>query len=173
MSPSPPSPAKARKARILFVCMGNICRSPAAEGIFRKYVELERLGDVIACDSAGTLGSHAGERPDPRMIRAAAKRGYSLDSRARQFVPEDFDAFDTIVVMDRQNHKAVVAQSRRPGDAAKVVFMGDFHPEPDVVEIPDPYYGGPTGFEYVLDSLEVCARGLLEETIGRLGLRVR
>lgn len=154
---------RAPRLRTLFVCMGNICRSPAAEGVFREFVRRRRLDALIECDSAGTLGAHAGEKPDRRMIRAAAKRGYELDSRARQFEIADFDRFDLILAMDRDNYETLRAWARSEADKTKLKLMCHYHPEPDVTEVPDPYYGPALGFDRVLDILEVSCQRLLED----------
>lgn len=144
---------------VLFVCMGNICRSPAAEGVFRKLVEDAGRTDEFEIDSAGTLGYHAGDPADSRMRAAAAQRGYSLDSIARRVKPEDFDDFDLIVTMDEDNFLTV--QSMGSG-SARVVRMCDYSGDPNAREVPDPYYGGADGFELVLDILEDCCGNLLE-----------
>lgn len=157
----PPGPT-----RVLFVCMGNICRSPAAEGIFRHYLSVRGLEGKLICDSAGTLGDHAGEKPDKRMMRAAAKRGYELGAlRARQFEIADFDRFDVIVAMDPQNHDTVARWARSEEHRAKLTLMGRYHPEPDVTEVPDPYHGPAVGFERVLDILEAACRRLMEDLL--------
>ncbi len=147
------------KQRILFVCLGNICRSPAAEEIFRRQVEAAGLENHIETDSAGTYGGHRGELPDPRMRRAAAARGYQLTHHARQLRSEDFDRFDRIVVMDDYNYEAVhrLAPSRHL--AEKIFRMREFFERRDYDHVPDPYYEGHDGFELVLDMLEEgCAR---------------
>lgn len=144
---------------ILFVCMGNICRSPAAEGVFRKLVNDAGLADAFEIDSAGTIGYHAGDRADSRMRAAAAQRGYSLDSIARRVKPEDFDDFDLIVTMDEDNFLTV--QTMGSG-SARVVRMCDYSSDSQVREVPDPYYGGSDGFELVLDLLEDSCANLLK-----------
>lgn len=164
------SPKNPPRIRVLFVCMGNICRSPAAEGIFRTYVDDAGLSPEIVCDSAGTIDYHTGRRPDSRMLVAASKRGFRLTSRARQFRLRDFDDHDLIVLMDEYNHEAVLRMARNPDDRKRVVLMGDFHPDRDVVDIPDPYEGGRAGFELVLDLLEVACRRLLDQIRTQYGL---
>ena len=136
------------KTNILFVCLGNICRSPAADGIMHHIVEERGLSGRIGIDSAGTYAGHTGELPDARMRRAAARRGYDLGHRARQIREEDFDRFDMIVVMDDMNYENVhrLAPSRRA--AEKIFRMREFfrrHPRWD--HVPDPYYEGAEGFE--------------------------
>ena len=146
---------------ILFVCMGNICRSPAAEGVFKKLVEDAGRGQDFYVDSAGTIGYHAGGRADSRMRAAASQRGYSLDSIARRIELEDFDIFNLIVTMDNENFADVSRMD--PGNGAGVVRMCDYCLQHEVVEVPDPYYGGSEGFEHVLDILEDACSGLLRK----------
>jgi protein-tyrosine phosphatase len=137
---------------VLFVCMGNICRSPTAEGIFRKLVSDAGRDAEFSVDSAGTIGYHAGERADRRMRAAAAGRGYELNSLARRIDPRDFDRFDWIVTMDEDNFREV--SELNPGSRASVVHMCDYCEVHDVVDVPDPYYGGEEGFQTVIDILE-------------------
>ncbi len=149
--------------KLLFVCLGNICRSPAAEGIMQSIVAGEGLQDEIEVDSAGTYGGHAGERADARMRQAASKRGYDLTSRSRRMEETDFDRFDMIVVMDDSNYERVHRMAPSPEAARKIYRMTEFcrrHPGAD--HIPDPYYEGAQGFERVLDLLEDACGGLLE-----------
>jgi protein-tyrosine phosphatase len=147
--------------RILFVCLGNICRSPTAEAVVRTIAALEAPELGLEVDSAGTAGYHVGEPPDPRMQAAAGRRGYQLGAlRARIVEPRDYEHFDFILAMDREN--LAVLQRRAPESARERVrlfleFAG--HAEPH--EVPDPYYGGPNGFEEVLDLIESASRGLL------------
>lgn len=145
--------------RVLFVCMGNICRSPAAEGVFTKMVEDAGLVSEFEIDSAGTIGYHAGELADSRMRAAAAGRGYDLQSRARRVEAADFQRFDLIVAMDNENFADLDAIGR--GEGAGLVRMCDYCTRHDVTEVPDPYYGGPDGFERVLDILEDACGNLL------------
>ena len=150
-----------RKTKILFVCLGNICRSPAAEEIMRCTVARAGLSEAVELDSAGTYGGHRGELPDPRMRAAASKRGYNLTHRSRKVREEDFHIFDRIVVMDDYNYETLhrLAPSRALGN--KIERMRDWlSPDrfPDRTYIPDPYYEGAEGFELVLDMLEdACA----------------
>ena len=144
---------------VLFVCMGNICRSPAAEGVFRKLVEDAGRIEEFEIDSAGTHGYHVGHPPDSRMLAAARERGYPLDSRARRLEVEDFREFDYIVTMDDDNYANV--SSLDPGGPAKVVRMVDYCERLAADHVPDPYYGGAQGFEHVLDILEDACAGLL------------
>ena len=152
-----------RKYRILFVCLGNICRSPAAEEIMRQKIALAGLSDRISVDSAGTYGGHAGDLPDPRMRRAAATRGYCLSSRARRIVSDDFDRFDRIVVMDDTNYERVHRMAPDIASAEKIDRMTDFCLRYNADHVPDPYYEGAEGFENVLDLLEDACDGLLAE----------
>ena len=152
------------KKRILFVCMGNICRSPAAEGIAKKMIEKSGLDGTIEIDSAGTLDYHAGESPDERMIRHASKRGYRLDSHARQFnSKKDFEYFDYIVTMDDDNFSEITSLDKINKYTNKVFKMVSFGSKLKVDEVPDPYYTGSDGFEYVLDILEDSIEGLLKK----------
>lgn len=148
--------------RILFVCMGNICRSPSAEGVFRKLVR-ERLPDVdLEIDSAGTHGYHTGSPPDRRSIQAAARRGIDLSGlRARTVTHEDFERFDLILAMDRDN-LALLEQRAPATHRGRIRLIMEFAPGSGAREVPDPYYGGANGFEEVLDLLEEAAAGLLQ-----------
>ena len=143
------------KVRILFVCLGNICRSPAAEGVMRAIVEREGAENRFELDSAGLYGGHAGELPDRRMRVHAFQRGYNLTHHSRPVRPSDFDNFDLIVAMDHSNYDRLRAMAPTVEDERKVVRMIDFvngFPQCDCV--PDPYYDGAEGFELVLDLLE-------------------
>ena len=149
--------------RVLFVCLGNICRSPAAEGVFRKMVQDQSLTDKIEIDSAGTSAVHAGEAADSRMREHASKRGYQLDSISRQFLGEqDFNTFDYIVVMDESNYGNVLATDTQDIFSAKVSKLTDYCHNQSKDHVPDPYYGGAKGFEEVMDIVEDGCRGLLE-----------
>jgi len=153
--------------RVLFVCMGNICRSPAAEGIFQETIRSAGLEKQVSCDSAGTLDFHTGERADARMRRAARKRGYELTSRARGFRREDFDRFDWIVTMDDENYQTIMALAPNEEAGNKVRRFCDWVDIRGVSEVPDPYYGGDHGFERVLDLLENGSDSLLNWIISR------
>jgi protein-tyrosine phosphatase len=147
--------------RILFVCMGNICRSPSAEGVFRKLVGERRPDLVLEIDSAGTHGYHTGHPPDRRSIEAAARRGVDLsDLRARTVTQDDFDRFDLILAMDRDN-LALLHQRAPAVHRKRVRLLMEFAPDAATREVPDPYYGGANGFEEVLDLLEEATEGLL------------
>jgi protein-tyrosine phosphatase len=146
---------------VLFVCMGNICRSPTAQGVFERLVEREGLEGEVHTDSAGTGSWHVGSPPDERAQESSRRRGIDLSrQRARQFEPKDFDRFDYIVVMDRENYRDVLSHAS-PENERKVRLFMDYAPEAGVSEVPDPYYGGPDGFERVLDLIEDAAEGLL------------
>jgi protein-tyrosine phosphatase len=146
---------------ILFVCLGNICRSPTAEGVLRAIAMREFPGLSLEIDSAGTAGYHVGEPPDRRTVAAARRRGYDLAGlRARLVQPEDFERFEFVLAMDRANLAEL--ETRRPEDArANLSLFMAFAPGSGVAEVPDPYYGGIEDFERVLDLCEVAARGLL------------
>lgn len=146
---------------VLFVCMGNICRSPAAEGVFRKLITDAGRDSEFHVDSAGTIGYHAGARADSRMRAAAGVRGYALESIARRIEEEDFEIFDLIVTMDEENFYSVSAMDR--GQGARVVRMCEYCERHEENEVPDPYYGGPAGFEHVLDILEDACGNLLKK----------
>ena len=149
--------------KVLFVCLGNICRSPTAEGVFRTIVEDAGLSDVISVDSAGTSGWHIGDPPDSRGQQAAAGRGYDLSAqRARQVAANDFDTFDYIIGMDSRN-LADLSSMAPPASRVKVSMFLQFAPETGQREVPDPYYGGDDGFDAVLDLVEAASRGLLDD----------
>lgn len=148
--------------KVIFVCLGNICRSPSGEAVMNALIEKEGLSDKIICDSAGTIGYHTGEKADPRMRKHASKRGYDLTSIARKFDIEDFEDFDYIIAMDRSNYTDLLEMDKNSNYVNKISMMTSYCTEFDDTEVPDPYYGGPQGFEHVLDLLEDAARGLLE-----------
>ncbi|MEM7454478.1 MAG: low molecular weight protein-tyrosine-phosphatase [Planctomycetota bacterium] len=147
---------------VLFVCMGNICRSPTGEGVLQHLVDESGLQDRIRIDSAGTIGYHSGNPADPRMSKAAARRGYNLTSRARQVSDSDFDSFDLVIAMDHEN----MLYLRREYDGssrAKLKMLSDFLDDSWPEQVPDPYYGGDDGFEYVLDMIEAACPKILAE----------
>ncbi len=148
--------------RVLFVCMGNICRSPLAQGVFEELVKREGLKGEVEADSAGTHSYHLGHPPDERARRSAAKRGLDVGSqRARRLGPEDCESFDYVLAMDEENYRVVAALCRR-GSAEVRPFL-DYAPERVETEVPDPFYGGSEGFEHVMDLVEAASKGLLEE----------
>ena len=155
------------KIKVLFVCLGNICRSPAAEGVLQRLVEERKLSHRFEIDSAGTYSGHRGQLPDPRMRRHASRRGYNLTHRARPITIDDFEDFDIIVAMDESNRRTLMHLAASPEQQSKIVMMGDY-----IVKlrahydyVPDPYYEGAEGFELVLDLLEDACSNLLEEII--------
>ena len=148
------------KKKILFVCLGNICRSPSAEAVFKGLVKSKGVDHEFEIDSAGTYAYHAGEQADRRMQQHAINRGYNLTSISRAFVPEtDWDDFDFIVAMDNRNFNDLKAMARNADDLEKLFKMTDFSEDYDYDQIPDPYYGGDEGFELVLDLLEDAGEG--------------
>ena len=155
--------ARSPKVKVLFVCMGNICRSPTAEGSFRKLVHTEGLQDHIFIDSAGTHAYHIGEPPDTRSQQAALKRGIDLsDLRGRQVSSQDFEEFDYILAMDNDNYAILQSNCPKPIQD-KLHRLLDFAPEANTREVPDPYFGGGKGFERVLDLIETANIGLLAD----------
>lgn len=148
---------------ILFVCMGNICRSPSGEAVMNELIKRENLQDKISCDSAGTIAYHEGEPADSRMKAHAIKRGYNLTSIARRFAESDFEKFDYIIAMDESNYSDLLAFDKNKKYKSKIFMMTDFAANKSYKEVPDPYYGGPQGFETVLDILEDSCAGLLKE----------
>lgn len=155
--------------RVLLVCMGNICRSPTAEGVLRKHIQINRLGDKVEVDSAGTHGYHVGEAPDARTQRAASARGYNLSQlRARKVAPQDLDYFDLILAMDRTNLDNLKRIATAEQQKRIKLFM-DYARNFDDDEVPDPFYGLGHGFDLVLDMVEDASYGLIEEIRKDLG----
>lgn len=148
--------------KVLFVCLGNICRSPAAEGIFRKMVEDRGMSSCFEIDSAGTYGGHAGQLPDARMRAAASRRGYTLTHRSRKLTDDDFMHFDMVVVMDDSNYERASRIAPDRESQGKLYRMTDFRRNYLWDHIPDPYYEGAEGFELVLDLLEDSLQGMLD-----------
>ena len=151
--------------KLLFVCLGNICRSPAAEGVFLHLLKQRGLSDQFVVDSAGTGGWHVGNPADRRMTAAANRRGIDLPSRARQISLDDFSSFDLVLTMDNDNLATVesLAQEAGPNAVATVKPMLSYSRRFNETEVPDPYYGGEAGFEHVLDLLEDACSNLLDE----------
>jgi len=156
---------RAGKVRVLFVCMGNICRSPTAQGVFCKLVEEARLTDLVEVDSAGTHAYHVGEPPDRRAQQTALRRGIDLSQQqARRIGPEDLQYYDYILVMDQDNYHAVSAICPEGlGLERRLTLLLDYAPHLRTREVPDPYYGGANGFESVFDMVEAAAAALLDE----------
>ena len=150
--------------------MGNICRSPAGDNIFRHVVKEAGLSDRIQCDSAGTIGFHTGKKPDSRMSETLRRRGYKVTGYARQFGFHDFEAFDLILTMDDENHHNVLKLAKTDVDRARVRKFTDFCRNHEHTEDPDPYYGGEAGFQLVADLIEDGAVGLLDYVKGELGI---
>jgi protein-tyrosine phosphatase len=157
--------------KVLFVCMGNICRSPTAEAVFRKMVESSPLAGNVDIDSAGTHGYHEGAPPDPRAIAHAAKRGYDLTPlRAREVSPSDFERFDYVIAMDELNrrHLKSICPTRLQN---KIELLLDYGGESDEYEVPDPYHGKPQDFEVALDLIEAGCEGLHEYLHDQMRMR--
>ena len=154
---------KSGKHTVLFICLGNICRSPAAEGIMKSLVEKEGVSDQFLIDSAAIGSWHIGQLPDSRMRKCGAEHGYRFDSHARQFQKSDFKRFDLIVVMDNENYRAITSMASSQADKDKVIRIADFltkHRE--YTTVPDPYYGDYSDFELVIKLLEDTCQGLLD-----------
>ena len=151
-----------KKIKVLFVCMGNICRSPTAEGVFAHLIKQKKLDDFFEIDSAGTHAYHIDEAPDLRAQKAARDRGIELSHlRARQVTYGDFEDFDYLLVMDDDNYEALI--SKCPDEHKnKISYLLDYATEVNFREVPDPYYGGQNGFERVLNMVESAADGFLE-----------
>jgi protein-tyrosine phosphatase len=155
--------------KVLFICSGNICRSPTAEGVFRHHVAQVGWQNHVAVASAGTLDYHVGDRPDRRSIAAAQARGYDLSAlRARHLSERDFVAFDQLLAMDR-GHLSILMQRSPSEHRHKIRLFMDYAPHLPHREVPDPYYGDSAGFELVLDLVEAASRGLLEDIRPRVG----
>ncbi|MGF1494705.1 MAG: low molecular weight protein-tyrosine-phosphatase [Microcoleaceae cyanobacterium] len=148
--------------RLLFVCLGNICRSPSAENIMNHLIQQRGLTDQITCDSAGTSSYHIGSPPDQRMAKAARAQGIELVGAARQCEVSDFEAFDLILAMDRDNYNQILRLDPQRQYLDKVRLMCDFCRHYSLREVPDPYYGGPEGFNQVIDLLMDACEGLLD-----------
>ncbi|MBR2437232.1 MAG: low molecular weight phosphotyrosine protein phosphatase [Alistipes sp.] len=154
------------KQRILFVCLGNICRSPAAEAVMQQLIDRNGVGDRVEVDSAGTYGGHAGDRADSRMRRAASARGVDITHRSRQVREEDFERFDIIVAMDDNNYEALFRLAPHREAQMKIFRFRDFlRHHPDWSYIPDPYYEGHEGFELVLDLVEDGCQTMLDKIL--------
>ena len=149
------------KHRVLFVCMGNICRSPTAEAVFRKMAGESPLAGKMEIDSAGTIGAHAGSKPDPRAIELASERGYEMEKlRARQVIESDFERFDHVIAMDAQNVRNL-QEGCPPEHLHKIKLLLAFATDAGATEVPDPYYGSAADFAHALKLIEQGCRGLL------------
>ena len=150
--------------RLLFVCLGNICRSPTAEAVMRHVLREEGLEDAVEVDSAGTGSWHAGNPPDERSAAAALRRGITLDGAARQVAAGDFSSFDLLLAADASNRRALLDLAADEASRAKVRMIREFDPEAGGdLDVPDPYYGGARGFDDVLDIVERSCRALLDD----------
>ena len=158
-----PSDPATVSTRILMVCTGNICRSPTAEGVLRAKLQRAGLQAQVQVESAGTQGFHSNEPPDARAVRAAAQRGYQIGNlRARPMKPEDFSSFDWLLAMD-QSHMAWLLKRSPPQAAGRITLLMPLaRQHPGMQEVPDPYYGGPAGFEHVLDLVEDACEGVVD-----------
>lgn len=157
--------------RVCFVCLGNICRSPTAEAVFRRFVADAQLADKFKIDSAGTGGYHVGEPADARARNAANRRGYELAGRARQFESQDFEQFDYILAMDQDNLRTLRRLAKSESARQTIRLLRSFDATAaDGAEVPDPYYGGPQGFNTVIDICERACRGLLDHVAREQGL---
>ncbi len=155
--------------RVLLVCMGNICRSPTAEGVLRHFIKINNLGDKVEVDSAGTHGYHVGEAPDSRTQRAAAVRGYNLSQlRARKVARQDLEYFDLILAMDKSNFDNLQRMAA-PEQQERIKLFMEYARNFDDDEVPDPYYGLGHGFDLVLDMVEDASLGLVDEIKQKLG----
>ena len=151
--------------KLLFVCLGNICRSPSAENIMNHLIKEAGLEDKITCDSAGTSGFHIGAPPDDRMNIAANQRGLKLQGKSRKLKPSDLQRFDLILAMDRENYQDIVYLDREGKYEDKVRLICEFATQKTAKDVPDPYYGGQDGFDYVIDLLFDACAGLLDYVI--------
>lgn len=155
--------SSSKPIRVLFVCMGNICRSPAADIVFRSLVREAGLDGQIECDSAGTIGYHAGHPPDARMAAELGRRGYEIHGSARQIRAADLEDFDLVLVADRENLADVRELEGAERRADRIRLLTDYCREHDADHVPDPYYGGSSGFRRVADLVEDACQGLLDE----------
>lgn len=158
---------KRKKHRVLFVCLGNICRSPAAEGVMRAYVAQRGLAGEFDIQSAGISAHHAGEQADGRMQAHARRRGYELESISCPVSYQDFFDYDYIIGMDDANRRALHAKAPTQEAAERISLLTDWHPQPRLDHVPDPYYGGGEGFELVLDLIESCMPHLVDAILAQ------
>jgi protein-tyrosine phosphatase len=157
------NPSDSRRTSVLFVCLGNICRSPLAEGVFRSLVDDAGLADRFEIDSAGTGAWHVGERPDARAALIANQHGVLLDCRARQVTEDDLRRFDYVIAMDRENLRKLQRMAATAGSNAEIRLLRDFDRVADGDEVPDPYYGGASGFETVYEMVHRSCQVLLDK----------
>ena len=155
------------KIKVLFVCLGNICRSPSAEAIFREYVSKQGYAQLIEVDSAGLIAHHEGEQADSRMRAHAIRRGYNLTSISRPITYDDFFEFDYIIGMDESNRCELLKRAPTDESQAKITLLTDWHDKALYDYVPDPYYGGADGFERVLDLIEDCVPHLFNEIVSQ------
>ena len=153
--------------KVLFVCWGNICRSPAAECVMQKLIDEKDLNNDITCDSAGTISAHAGQPPDRRMQEHAARRSIAFHGRSRKVRAEDFQEFDLILAMDRENMSDLESYQRQETRTAELRLFGHFLEPKNPPDVPDPYYGGALGFERVLDMVEKGCTQIVNEILNR------
>jgi protein-tyrosine phosphatase len=156
---------KNKRIKVLFVCLGNICRSPAAESTFNKQIKDLNLNDFLVCESRGTSSLHEGELPDPRTIKSGKARGLEFSTRSSPLKAQDFHEFDHILVMDESNYRNVLKLNPNPSHQQKVKLMMSFAPDLGYNEVPDPYYGGEKDFQLVLDLLDVACRNFIKSVI--------
>ncbi|MDH3224217.1 MAG: low molecular weight phosphotyrosine protein phosphatase [Gemmatimonadota bacterium] len=156
---------------VLFVCLGNICRSPLAEGVFQALAMESDLADRFRVDSAGTGAYHVGEAPDPRSVAVAREHGVQLTGLARQVTPRDLTIFDWVVAMDESNRRSLRGLEGPAGGNRRVVLLRDFDPESPGADVPDPYYGGVDGFERVFQIVDRSCRNFLDEISGQVQAR--
>jgi protein-tyrosine phosphatase len=152
-----------KSVSVLFVCLGNICRSPTAEAVMNTLIKEEKLDKIITCDSAGTSDHHGGDESDPRSVAISKRRGHNVTSRSRVFKKKDFSKFDYILAMDDENFKDIKALDTDHKFSTKIFKMVQFCTTKLYKEVPDPFYGGEDSFELVLDILEDACKGLLEK----------
>lgn len=161
----------APQTKLLFVCLGNICRSPTGEGVMRQLVVAEGVSERFLIDSAGTGSWHIGHAPDPRSVAAAAARGITISGEARQVTGDDFERFDLLLAADSMNHRDLREIAPTDELETKVRMLREFDPmsTADDLDVPDPYYGGASGFDDVIDLVEAACRGLLDDVLaGRI-----